>query len=806
MGMRASQSPPEDSSSSSRSLLSRFILPLRSVKRTLDDFHIRPDEPHRTYSAGDHVRGAVVLTVTKPIRITHLVVKLHGFVRVAEDGKSAVSSQPVLPGMVPPVKGYATLFEDDRQVLSGDGRLEVGRYEFRFDLKFPDEILPSSIDFAQGTISYNISATLTRPTTISPTIQCDRKVSLMEKVDVGLVNPPRQRTIFLEPISKKTRRKNTSRHGRRSAVREPVVEPSSDVDSVGPSTLSEDLSLGRPQSVAQTGPAQVDTRSIVSGDSNFSGSTGASRTTTDVLSQASSPTVIRSASLAKLQAVDAKTITATIDLPKGGYLPGDTIPVRVTVQHIKRIKSMHGVIVTLYRMGRLNPSGAQSSSSNTPTANSQGSWKKSSRSTPKTTTIYRKDLCQTMAPLLIDPKSLSTVVSVSVKVPEDSFPTIRGVPRELLTFRYHVEVIVDLGGRLEGQLQGSGAGPQTRSGVFTGDGGAMEGGNSMYTSWLTNVVNTDHLRTEKGVIYDGIEIVVGTVDSTRLRGKVRRTLSHPNASSTSQEEVYSPQRGDAPEYPNTNGNHYPTPRLPSSNYTTTPPPPPPDEHPSPALRHPHSPPPPPPPLPATHQPAHSRSPPSAPAPEYVPRANLPDVNNLSEKERVRWQEQLLLPSRPPQGPSEAAPTAPSPSDPGPSASAPSAPLGENIYDADDARSAPSAPSAPPPDDPAEPEGPSAPTLDDVEAPLSPNEPDKLEVERQRLMNEASAPPEFPSDSGASGSGGGVGSSSGAGQASTEEPSAPVLPDEEEYGAHYAYSAVEEGRGGGSSEPLPRYER
>lgn len=32
-------------------------------------------------------------------------------------------------------------------MLSGDGRLDVGRYEFKFDLVFPDKIdLPSSID------------------------------------------------------------------------------------------------------------------------------------------------------------------------------------------------------------------------------------------------------------------------------------------------------------------------------------------------------------------------------------------------------------------------------------------------------------------------------------------------------------------------------------------------------------------------------------------------------------------------------------------------------------------------------------
>src|SRR5277367_1982619 len=68
--------------STNRSLLSRLTLPLRSRTRNLADFHIRPHEPHRQYSPGDVVKGLVVLTVVKPIRVTHLTVALHGIVRV----------------------------------------------------------------------------------------------------------------------------------------------------------------------------------------------------------------------------------------------------------------------------------------------------------------------------------------------------------------------------------------------------------------------------------------------------------------------------------------------------------------------------------------------------------------------------------------------------------------------------------------------------------------------------------------------------------------------------------------------------
>jgi len=142
--------------STSRSFFSRFSLPLRSRARNVADFHIRPADPHRKYGAGDHVQGAVILTVVKPVRITHLTVSLHGYVRVYKS-PGAPSNEPIVnPAEVPSVTGraarqknlghgYASLFQDE-QVLSSDGRLEAGRYEFNFDLLFPEKGLPSSID------------------------------------------------------------------------------------------------------------------------------------------------------------------------------------------------------------------------------------------------------------------------------------------------------------------------------------------------------------------------------------------------------------------------------------------------------------------------------------------------------------------------------------------------------------------------------------------------------------------------------------------------------------------------------------
>lgn len=117
------------------------------------DFHIQAQEPHRKYSPGDHVKGSVVVAVVKPLRITHLTVTLSGYVRALKEptaGAKTQSQTPSLPqgtfeGAQYHGSGVASLFQDE-QVLSGEGRLDAGKYEFGFDLVFPSKGLPSSID------------------------------------------------------------------------------------------------------------------------------------------------------------------------------------------------------------------------------------------------------------------------------------------------------------------------------------------------------------------------------------------------------------------------------------------------------------------------------------------------------------------------------------------------------------------------------------------------------------------------------------------------------------------------------------
>jgi hypothetical protein len=485
--------------------------------------------------------------------------------------------------------------------------------------------------------------------------------------------------------------------------------------------------------------------------------------------------------------VEDRTITATIELLKGGCLPGDVIPIKISVHHIKRIKSMHGVIVTLYRQGRIDSSPPISlfkglSKEDIQRLEKEEYYPRSrtglgglSLSSAGSCGVFRKDLSQAFSPLIIDPVTLTSSVTTSVRVPEDVFPTIKGIPGDLITFKYQLEVIVDLGGKLASQIQ-SGQSSISRVGTMTAPGmpintNPYEAGAASLASWGGSVIDTDQLRREKGVISVAFEIVVGTTDSTRQRGRgvVRpgTTIYTQPLSEMGRHEGVSDEKGQW-----RNG-------FDEDIYAH-------QDHPDEYWG-----------APAGHSSYHESSADMATAPFYIPPPEIPSQNGLSEKDRIRQAEQRLLPSQPPAASSSAAA--------GPSRSAFSD--ADNIYDADDSPQA--GPSSAPVLSSDEP---SAPTLEDISANTGagPTD-DKRELERQRLLAEASAPPEFPEDADSTPVAGPSNSSASASAPPPAgfEPSAPVLSDEEEYGPQYSYRTMGESSSHSASapaEPLPRYER
>ncbi|KAM3163388.1 Rim8p [Lachancea thermotolerans] len=115
-----------------------------------------------------------------------------------------------------------------------------------------------------------------------------------------------------------------------------------------------------------------------------------------------------------------KTVTINVDLPSSGYVIGEVIPVKLNLCHYREYSHSTGLIATLVRICRVG--GA-------------------SKENPMET--YRKDICQTVSPIYVNPDTFECSVTVYLKIPLDAFPTLR-LPDRKFSFQYYVEVLVNL--------------------------------------------------------------------------------------------------------------------------------------------------------------------------------------------------------------------------------------------------------------------------------------------------------------------------------------------------------------------------
>ncbi|KAK6524006.1 ph-response sensor protein [Orbilia ellipsospora] len=644
---------------------------LKPSRRAITDFYIKLDYPHRRYKPGEQITGSIVLTTSRATRITHLTLLLGGSVMVyPHDRRGHKWGEDVVKDvtyrdnkMIRGCRSRGTTIEgrnngrgvilfEEEQVVVGEGRLGAGGLEVGFVIEFPQQGGIHSLDFERGAITYLLTATLTRPTSIHAVTTCTTEIKFAENIDVAMFSPPKPLTISIEPNRPLRRLKSSSSSNDSTTYLHSIHQhpnPSPPLSPSVPKTNSGNLT---PIPPSPTGSAQ------------------------------SHP-------------------MATIELLRPACLPGESIPLKITVSHNRPVKSLSGVITTLSRQCRLDtiPPAADKAL----TASSL-SFSKSS------ITTFRKDLDQSITALIVDPRSLSTVIKTSVRIPGDAFPSIAKVPQGLLEFTYFVEVVVDLNGKLASK---------NGMGDVIMDGSTNEDLKRTQTEGV--IMETDRIRREKGVISCTFEVVVGTTDSGKRRkkredkskgGSTATPLAPSSLASTteSQSTESRPDReverdntvaqvlnflGDAPNYQD------------SSRQSS----------------------------PATVSTAPSIQPPSMMPPPMMP-PHLPPLSD--EKAQVKMAEEQLLPSAPPVAGSSTEASAP-PILPYPDE--------EDLYFVPESSS----------------HGAAAPAYERPENPISePQRPteDKEEMERQRLLAQASAPP-IPSSS-------------------VEEPSAPDVSTENEH--------------------------
>lgn len=612
-----------------------------------------------------------------------------------------------------------------------------------------------------------ITSTLTRPTTISPTMTCDKRIALLENIDIAPLPAPKPRVISLEPVPKKPKTK-------------PRVKSVSGEQLHG--VTSQDSSMNGVASNDRPAPSPVP--SDISGSSCVSNSSQSFRITTDLNSTNNNPSARNSESRSTSTGSSDKTITATTELLRAGALPGDTIPLKISINHTKPLRSPHAIIVTLYRQGRIDTHPAIPVG--TPEKGKKPIYEdyypKSKTGlgglnfgATKSSTAFRKDLSQTFAPLFVDPTTMTAVVSTSVRIPEDSFPSITRVPGAMINFRYYVEVVIDLRGKLAGQDRFL---PRLNMMSLTSNYGpsgqvvnAMDKGRTPITStWAGNILNTDQIRREKGVVACIFEVTVGSKDTARGQ-RLSSDETSPEGPPTPSHDTQ-PFREDWQYEEQIYQQHYgfqDQEHIPPEQYEYYH-----QDH--------------------TWPPYPGQNLPVSPS-QFIPPTQPEE--NVDEKTRLRMAEETLLPSRPPgdddhAGPSD--PMAPLPSAPPDPEMANGAPPYEYYSRPVDGEpgarhqltSALSLDTIVQGPGPAQP-GPSSPSTLRYDDQNSPQD-DKRELERQRLLEQASAPPGQEPE----------GDCHTNGQDVTPSPTAPTFSEEDQYDLS--------GSPMGHSEPLPQYQR
>lgn len=120
--------------------------------------------------------------------------------------------------------------------------------------------------------------------------------------------------------------------------------------------------------------------------------------------------------------------------------------------------------------------------------------------------------------MVVNPQTLTSDVKVSIRVPEDAFPTMTNVPGGMIEFTYYIEVVIDLCGKL-GESRflpriSLTSPPQSFTNPNSNDSGFQ-----VTSNWANNILDTAQLRRGKHIVVCLFEVTIGSKDSTKTARK-----------------------------------------------------------------------------------------------------------------------------------------------------------------------------------------------------------------------------------------------------------------------------------------------
>lgn len=492
---------------------------------SIEEFYINLDNPHKTWLPGDEVSGQIILITKKNLANIVVTLTLTGTVKINPSSHSKLRSlKHVLFKHTIMIYGNDNL---NSLIPTGDfsNGLHKGEHRFPFIVKLPIKKIFTSIDFGKGSISYSllsaIGNTPQKPSSFStPTpsksnspippraLSFSFPTQFSSSASASLPAPPKSPLNPHSPVSpqlpsssesnsnKFFKSRNITVSTNPNHVSEKIINIISpiDVTKLPPPKpkrlIIRDPQASRSMSRTQSSASTIQTQSTTSSADSSANSPANELSIGAPSIQASSDVETLSPLQKQLStsSLKSQSIKVSLDINQRGYIRGEPIPIKISLNHTRQLQDLNGIILTFVRVCRLD--------------NGPESFLES----------FRKDLQQSVLPLYIDPNTLSAEVNTSVRIPPDAFPTIVGCP--LVSFQYFVEVMVNLSGKTV-DIHGSNTHTNTPALLEKSEKRATPSlefdkftfNNSTERSAF---INTDKFKRSKRFLQLNTEIIVGT--------------------------------------------------------------------------------------------------------------------------------------------------------------------------------------------------------------------------------------------------------------------------------------------------------
>lgn len=436
---------------------------------SVEDFYILLDNPHKAWHPGEEISGQVILISRKNLGNIVITFALSGYIKM-----NALPHSKLRPMKQTLFNHSIKIYGPDSDLPSSPdlvNGLYKGEHRFPFVVKLPTKRIFTSIDFGKGAIIYTLKSTLRsvnseetplpgqspsdssifRPRALSrlhnPSFTLEKHIKIVDPIDVAELSPPKPKKLIIkDPRRGKLRRTQSATS---------TINTNSTINS----KTSDSEHIYSP--LFPTGASS----GTLNGNGNGIQSPGLSLNSVPQLHWDSNP----------------NAILVVMELGQRGFLRGELIPVKLSINHLKQIQDTRGIIVTLVRVCRID--------------HGPESYFES----------FRKDLQQLVIPLFVDPVTFSLEISTSLRVPADAFPTITGCP--MVSFQYFIEVMLNLSGKpftLEN-------GPMANL-VTQDDNGSLSpsGGNFQSGQERSEFINTDKFKRLKKFLQMTTEVIIGT--------------------------------------------------------------------------------------------------------------------------------------------------------------------------------------------------------------------------------------------------------------------------------------------------------